>query len=141
MPPSAVTERGEDGSGSEIRHHALVAIVDDFRADDLTREHGADYRGAGVLRGLVDDFDDGSWTQFKQDTAIVEATIPGSDSSCTHRAHPEVDFGVVCSRVQNNSDGQIERHLTPPAEDRQLASAVVRGPRVTTWQQQPALRR
>jgi len=114
MPPSAVTERSEDRSGSEIGHHALVAIVDDFRADDLTREHGTDYRGAGVLRGLVDDLDDGSWTQFKQDTAIVQATIPGSDSSCTHRANPEVDFGVVCSRVQNNSDGQIERHLTPP---------------------------
>jgi hypothetical protein len=31
MPPSAVTERSEDPSGSEIRHYALVAIVDDFR--------------------------------------------------------------------------------------------------------------
>jgi hypothetical protein len=81
--------------------------------DDLTREHGADYRGAGVLRGLVDDFEDGSWTQFKQDTAIVEATIPGSDSSCTHRAKLEVDFGVVCSLCSEQLGRQIERHLTP----------------------------
>jgi hypothetical protein len=42
MPPGTLTERPEDGVGLEAPRHAPVAVIDDVRAGDLARQHGAE---------------------------------------------------------------------------------------------------
>lgn len=110
MPPGTLTERPEDGVGLEAPRHPPVAVIDDVRAGDLARQHGAERRGGGVVRRLVDDFDHDGRTQLEQDTAILWAAIPAPDPPCAHQADPERDLGVVGSRVQDDPDRQIGRH-------------------------------